>query len=67
MTGPFMRGIALFQGSLLVACSLQAAPLIAADELNLDLLLFDPVPLVIVQDAGAESAVTAAAQPPYQQ
>jgi len=61
-----MRGIALFQGSLLVACSLQAAPLIAADEPNLDLLLFDPVPLVIVQDAGAESAVTAAAQPPYQ-
>lgn len=53
-----MRGIALLHGSLLIACCLQATPLIAADALNLDLLLFDPVPLAVVVDAGAQTAVT---------
>jgi len=66
-----MRSIALLHGSLFIACSLQAASAIGAEEPNLDLLLFDPVPLAIIAvpadaDTGHEATEAEDAQPPYQ-
>lgn len=59
-----MRGIALLHGGLLIACSLQAMAAIAAEAPNLDLLLFDPVPLSILEDSVPPAATTPATDEP---